>query len=168
MDVILGINGYIWVCKHVKETEQVGEEGFDAESVYSNKNDVSRHPSYPVSSHIYLKFKYWPFCSSTVHRPFNPRSNRPRFQHYQDPSTLLYSNKWCNLDPGLQLDCRERLQTQRSAPRGSSRIANKRARSRLNFTLSISMSLCHTVSIYQDVIHDKYVDVWSIVWELLF
>lgn len=41
VDVILGINGYIWVSKHVKENQQVGEEGFDAESVYSNKNDVS-------------------------------------------------------------------------------------------------------------------------------
>jgi len=40
VDVILGLNGYIWVSKHVKEHEQVGEEGFDAESVYSNKNDV--------------------------------------------------------------------------------------------------------------------------------
>jgi len=38
--VILGLNGYIWVSKRVKEHEQVGEEGFDAESVYSNKNDV--------------------------------------------------------------------------------------------------------------------------------
>jgi exosome complex component RRP4 len=41
VDVILGINGYIWVSKHIKEHQQVGEEGFDAESVYSNKNDVS-------------------------------------------------------------------------------------------------------------------------------
>lgn len=39
VDVILGVNGYIWVSKHVKENQQVGEQGFDAESVYSNKND---------------------------------------------------------------------------------------------------------------------------------
>jgi exosome complex component RRP4 len=39
VDIILGVNGYIWVSKHVKESEQVGEEGFDAEAVYSNKND---------------------------------------------------------------------------------------------------------------------------------
>ncbi|KAF8605795.1 hypothetical protein BDV93DRAFT_537182 [Ceratobasidium sp. AG-I] len=39
VDLILGLNGYIWVSKHVKEINQVGEEGFDAESVYSNKND---------------------------------------------------------------------------------------------------------------------------------
>lgn len=39
VDVILGVNGYVWVCKHVKENEQVGEDGFNAESVYSNKND---------------------------------------------------------------------------------------------------------------------------------
>ncbi|KIK68168.1 hypothetical protein GYMLUDRAFT_155664 [Collybiopsis luxurians FD-317 M1] len=39
VDLILGLNGYIWVSKHVKETEREGEEGFDAEAVYSNKND---------------------------------------------------------------------------------------------------------------------------------
>ena len=40
VDLILGLNGYIWVSKHVKENEQEGEEGFDAEAVYSNVNDV--------------------------------------------------------------------------------------------------------------------------------
>ncbi|KAJ6595622.1 exosome complex exonuclease rrp4 [Mycena vulgaris] len=39
VDLILGLNGYIWVSKHVKESEQEGEEGFDAEAVYSNRND---------------------------------------------------------------------------------------------------------------------------------
>ncbi|EPT00972.1 hypothetical protein FOMPIDRAFT_1023524 [Fomitopsis schrenkii] len=39
VDLILGLNGYIWVSKHVKQTEQEGEEAFDAEAVYSNKND---------------------------------------------------------------------------------------------------------------------------------
>lgn len=47
VDLILGLNGYIWVSKHVKESEQEGEEGFDAEAVYSNQNDV-RH------FHLYL------------------------------------------------------------------------------------------------------------------
>lgn len=41
VDLILGLNGYIWVSKHVKASEQEGEEGFDAEAVYSNRNDVS-------------------------------------------------------------------------------------------------------------------------------
>jgi len=41
VDLILGLNGYIWVSKHVKQAEQEGEEGFDAEAVYSNRNDVS-------------------------------------------------------------------------------------------------------------------------------
>ena len=41
VDLILGLNGYIWVSKHVIEIEQEGEEGFDAEAVYSNRNDVS-------------------------------------------------------------------------------------------------------------------------------
>lgn len=40
VDLILGLNGYIWVSKHVKESDQEGEEGFDAEAVYSNQNDV--------------------------------------------------------------------------------------------------------------------------------
>ncbi|KAI9070386.1 exosome complex exonuclease rrp4 [Trametes sanguinea] len=40
VDLILGLNGYIWVSKHVKESEQEGEEGFDAEAVYSNRNDA--------------------------------------------------------------------------------------------------------------------------------
>ncbi|GJJ11153.1 hypothetical protein Clacol_005384 [Clathrus columnatus] len=40
VDLILGLNGYIWVSKHTREQEQEGEVGFDAEAVYSNKNDV--------------------------------------------------------------------------------------------------------------------------------
>lgn len=40
VDLILGLNGYIWVSKHVRAQEQEGEAGFDAEAVYSNKNDV--------------------------------------------------------------------------------------------------------------------------------
>jgi len=40
VDLILGLNGYIWVSKHVKESQQHGEEGFDSEGVYSNVNDV--------------------------------------------------------------------------------------------------------------------------------
>jgi exosome complex component RRP4 len=43
VDLILGLNGYIWVSKHTKDSEQEGGEGFDAEAVYSNHNDV-RHP----------------------------------------------------------------------------------------------------------------------------
>jgi len=39
VDVILGMNGYVWVSKHLQEHQQVGEEGFDAEAVYSNIND---------------------------------------------------------------------------------------------------------------------------------
>ena len=40
VDIILGINGYIWVSKLIQEHEQVGEQAFDAQAVYSNKNDV--------------------------------------------------------------------------------------------------------------------------------
>ena len=41
VDLILGLNGYIWISKHVQTDDRVGEEGFDTEAVYSNKNDVS-------------------------------------------------------------------------------------------------------------------------------
>ena len=41
VDLILGLNGYIWVSKHIGQTRQRGEEGLDAESVYSNQNEVS-------------------------------------------------------------------------------------------------------------------------------
>ena len=44
VDVILGMNGYVWVSKHIQENQQVGEEGFDAEAVYSNVNDVRPTP----------------------------------------------------------------------------------------------------------------------------
>ncbi|KAH8110997.1 hypothetical protein DFH11DRAFT_1616461 [Phellopilus nigrolimitatus] len=40
VDLILGLNGYVWVSKHVRESEREGEEGFDAEAVYSNQNDI--------------------------------------------------------------------------------------------------------------------------------
>ncbi|KIY64413.1 hypothetical protein CYLTODRAFT_380968 [Cylindrobasidium torrendii FP15055 ss-10] len=40
VDLILGLNGYIWVSKHVRQSDREGEEGFDAEAVYSNQNDV--------------------------------------------------------------------------------------------------------------------------------
>jgi len=39
VDVILGMNGYVWISKHIEENQQEGEEGFDAEAVYSNVND---------------------------------------------------------------------------------------------------------------------------------
>ena len=48
VDLILGLNGYIWISKHVKENEQEGEEGFDAEAVYSNVNDVCDVNSFTI------------------------------------------------------------------------------------------------------------------------
>ncbi|CCM02569.1 uncharacterized protein FIBRA_04672 [Fibroporia radiculosa] len=39
VDLILGLNGYVWVSKHIKQSQQEGEEAFDAEAVYSNRND---------------------------------------------------------------------------------------------------------------------------------
>jgi exosome complex component RRP4 len=40
VDLILGLNGYIWVSKHINRNRQAGEEGLDVESVYSNQNEV--------------------------------------------------------------------------------------------------------------------------------
>jgi len=39
VDLILGMNGYIWISKHTKEPAQDSEEGLNAQAVYSNKND---------------------------------------------------------------------------------------------------------------------------------
>lgn len=44
VDLIIGMNGFIWVSKHAKEFEGQSEEGFEAQAVYSNKNDVSCRP----------------------------------------------------------------------------------------------------------------------------
>ncbi|KAI6124605.1 hypothetical protein EV401DRAFT_1856604 [Pisolithus croceorrhizus] len=44
VDLILGLNGYIWVCKHMQDADH-GEEGFDAEAVYSNQNDEIDGPT---------------------------------------------------------------------------------------------------------------------------
>src|SRR6267378_4504172 len=41
VDLILGLNGYIWVSKNIGRNRQQGDEGLDAESVYSNQNEVS-------------------------------------------------------------------------------------------------------------------------------
>jgi exosome complex component RRP4 len=40
VDLILGLNGYVWISKHTKVAQTEGEEGFDAEAVYSNVNEV--------------------------------------------------------------------------------------------------------------------------------
>ncbi|EIW70870.1 hypothetical protein TREMEDRAFT_28582 [Tremella mesenterica DSM 1558] len=39
VDVILGLNGYIWVAAGTTAERREGGEGFDAEGVYSDKND---------------------------------------------------------------------------------------------------------------------------------
>lgn len=59
VDIILGLNGYIWISKHVKANEQEGEQGFDAEAVYSNQNDVRR--SFPRFLHTHPEFASY-FC----------------------------------------------------------------------------------------------------------
>lgn len=42
VDVILGLNGYVWVSNGTSQARREGGEGFDSEGVYSNQNDVSR------------------------------------------------------------------------------------------------------------------------------
>lgn len=41
VDIILGLNGYVWVSLGTTQEKRDGGEGFDAEGVYSDKNDVS-------------------------------------------------------------------------------------------------------------------------------
>jgi exosome complex component RRP4 len=41
VDIILGLNGFVWVSSGTIEERREGGEGFDAEGVYSDKNDVS-------------------------------------------------------------------------------------------------------------------------------
>ncbi|KAF8586354.1 hypothetical protein K439DRAFT_1387263 [Ramaria rubella] len=70
VDLILGLNGYIWVSKHVKEQEQEGEAGFDAEAVYSNKNDdidaATRVAIARVSNIIRILAKYFVPITDTL------------------------------------------------------------------------------------------------------
>jgi len=44
VDIILGLNGFVWVSSGTTEERREGGEGFDAEGVYSDKNDVSHLP----------------------------------------------------------------------------------------------------------------------------
>ncbi|AAW40686.1 hypothetical protein CNBA0770 [Cryptococcus deneoformans B-3501A] len=39
VDVILGLNGYVWVSNGTSQARREGGEGFDSEGVYSNQND---------------------------------------------------------------------------------------------------------------------------------
>jgi len=39
VDIILGLNGYVWVSLGTSAERREGGEGFDAEGVYSDKND---------------------------------------------------------------------------------------------------------------------------------
>ncbi|KAK1924455.1 putative exosome complex exonuclease rrp4 [Papiliotrema laurentii] len=39
VDIILGLNGYVWVSVGTTQEKRDGGEGFDAEGVYSDKND---------------------------------------------------------------------------------------------------------------------------------
>jgi exosome complex RNA-binding protein Rrp4 len=55
VDIILGLNGFVWVSSGTVEERREGGEGFGAEGVYSDKNDVSRLLTYEVilTSRIY-------------------------------------------------------------------------------------------------------------------
>jgi len=52
VDLILGLNGYIWVSKHIKQNREPGEEGLDAESVYSNQNEAIDAPTRMAISRV--------------------------------------------------------------------------------------------------------------------
>ena len=47
VDVILGMNGLVWVSSGTSVERREGGEGFDAEGVYSNQNDVNLSSSCP-------------------------------------------------------------------------------------------------------------------------
>lgn len=47
VDVILGLNGFVWVSSGTAAERREGGEGFDAEGVYSDKNDVSHRQFNP-------------------------------------------------------------------------------------------------------------------------
>lgn len=40
VDIILGLNGFVWISSGTTSERREGGEGFDAEAVYSDKNDV--------------------------------------------------------------------------------------------------------------------------------
>lgn len=44
VDVIIGMNGFVWVSLGTSEQVREGGEGFDSEGVYRNDNDVSKAP----------------------------------------------------------------------------------------------------------------------------
>ena len=81
VDLILGLNGYIWVSKHLMEAEQEGGEGFDAETIYSSQNDVR-------------SFDLWTCEGAWItlagHRRPHSNSHLSRLQHHPPSSDALY------------------------------------------------------------------------------
>jgi exosome complex component RRP4 len=77
VDLILGLNGYIWVSKHINKDRQQGEEGLDAESVYSNQNEVSL---YPGEGSWTLRAQHQTFQGD---RRTNSNGHLPRHQSHQ-------------------------------------------------------------------------------------
>lgn len=56
VDIILGLNGFVWISSGTTVAQREGGEGFDAEGVYSNTNDVSP-PSIPPWLLVWCKGK---------------------------------------------------------------------------------------------------------------
>ena len=54
-DLILGLNGHIWVREHINQTRQLGEEELDGESVYSNQN--LRRPQFSLPPPLPLRHR---------------------------------------------------------------------------------------------------------------
>ncbi|KIY52970.1 hypothetical protein FISHEDRAFT_34305 [Fistulina hepatica ATCC 64428] len=50
VDLVLGLNGYIWVSKHIEDNNR-GADGFDAQEVYSNQNQASALNSHFRATH---------------------------------------------------------------------------------------------------------------------
>jgi exosome complex component RRP4 len=76
VDLILGLNGFIWVSMHISRGGDDGEggegaaDGFDSEAVYSSKNDV--RPSLPLRCSLALSAD----PSSNLPQPIPPQTLR--------------------------------------------------------------------------------------------
>ena len=81
VDMILGLNGYVWVSVGTDQEKREGGEGFDAEGVYSNKNDVS----FPLCLRLLYVLGY-SADSRTSHPP-----TEQRLPQWQLSSRLLHS-----------------------------------------------------------------------------
>ena len=83
------------MSKHVKEHEQVGEQAFDAQAVYSNKNDVRPAQQGTRGGVLTLAPKL------TVHRRSYANRNREGDEYHQGPRRTLCTNHRLSPSAGI-------------------------------------------------------------------